>query len=259
MYLTWLDSNSWLIEIAGKRILLDPWLVGALTFGNADWFFKAERLTAREIPENIDLILLSQGLPDHTHLPTLKQLDHQIPVVGSPSAAKLVKDLGYSDVTALGHGEVFSILNLLEIKAVLGSPVGPTTMENGYILRDLTTGTALYYEPHGSHAPSLSEFAPIDVVIAPTVDLKLPLIGTVIKGQQSAVQVAQLLNPQVILPTAAGGDLVYSGFLNNLLKAEGDLDSLRSLFATNKIETQVLEPKPWERFEIISNRTVSMS
>ena len=258
MYLTWLDSNSWLIEIADKRILLDPWLVGALTFGNADWFFKSERLTARETPENIDLILLSQGLPDHAHLPTLQQLDHQIPVVGSPSAAKLVKDLGYSDVTALGHGEIFSIPNLLEIRAVLGSPVGPTTIENGYILRDLSTGTSIYYEPHGSHASSLSEFAPIDVVITPTVDLKLPLIGTVIKGQQGAVQVAQLLNPQVLLPTAAGGDLVYSGFLNNLLKAEGDLDSLRSLFAANNIHTKILEPNPWERIEIVLPHAIAM-
>ena len=32
MYLTWLDSNSWLIEMGGKRVLLDPWLVGSLIF-----------------------------------------------------------------------------------------------------------------------------------------------------------------------------------------------------------------------------------
>jgi len=41
MYLTWLDSNSWLIELAGKRILLDPWLVGDLTFGNLTWLFRS--------------------------------------------------------------------------------------------------------------------------------------------------------------------------------------------------------------------------
>ena len=257
MYLTWLDSNSWLIEMAGKRILLDPWLVGSLTFGNADWFFKAERLTVREMPENIDLILLSQGLPDHAHRPTLQQLDRQIPVVGSPNAAKLVKDLGYGEVTALAHGEIFAIPNLLEIKAVLGSPVGPTTIENGYILRDLTTGESIYYEPHGYHAPNLAEFAPVDVVITPTVDLKLPIVGTVIKGQEGAVKVAQLLNPQVVLPTAAGGDLTYSGFLNNFLKAEGDLDSLRSLFTSHHIAAKVMEPKPWERLEIVLNKAIA--
>lgn len=250
MYLTWLDSNSWLIEIAGKRILLDPWLVGSMMFGNAAWFFKSDRLTPREIPSNIDLILLSQGLEDHAHPATLKQLNRQIPIVGSPSAAKLAKQLGYTKVTALTHGEVFSIPHLLEIKAVLGSPVGPTTIENGYILRDLSEGTSLYYEPHGYHTQSIQEFAPIDVVITPTIDLKLPLVGTVIKGQQGTVQIAQWLKPQVLLPTAAGGDLSYSGFLLKFLKAEGSIESLRSLFTAKNIPTQIIEPKPWERFEI---------
>ena len=250
MHLTWLDSNSWLIEIAGKRILLDPWLVGALMFGKADWFFKSERKTLREIPQNIDLILLSQGLEDHAHPATLKQLDHQIPVVGSPSAAKLVKEIGYSQVTSLAHGEIFTIPDVLEIRAVVGSPTGPTTLENGYILKDLVEGTSIYYEPHGYHASTLQEFAPVDVVITPTIDLKLPLIGTVIKGQKGAVQVAKWLKPQVILPTAAGGDLTYSGFLLNLLKAEGTVDSLRSLLVENDITTEVIEPQPWERFEV---------
>jgi L-ascorbate metabolism protein UlaG (beta-lactamase superfamily) len=250
MYLTWLDSNSWLIEIAGKHILLDPWLVGSMMFGNAEWFFKSDRLTPRQIPQNIDLILLSQGLEDHAHPATLKQLDRQIPVVGSPSAAKLVRELGYTQVTALAHGEIFSIPHLLEIKAVVGSPTGPTTIENGYILRDLSEGTSLYYEPHGYHTQSLQDFAPVDVVITPTIDLKLPLVGTVIKGQQSAVQIAQWLKPQVLLPTAAGGDLSYSGFLLKFLKAEGSIESLRSLFAAKDITTQIIEPKPWERFEV---------
>ena len=250
MYLTWLDSNSWLIEIAEQRILLDPWLVGSLMFGKAAWFFKSERLISREIPQNIDLILLSQGLADHAHPPTLKQLDHKIPVVGSPSAAKLVKKLGYTKVTSLAHGEVFSIPNLLEIRAVLGSPTGPTTIENGYILKDLVKGTSIYYEPHGYHAAAIQEFAPVDVVITPTIDLKLPIVGKVINGQQGALQLVQWLKPQVILPTAAGGELAYSGLLQNILKTEGTVDSLRSLFTANNISTQIIEPKPWERFEV---------
>jgi L-ascorbate metabolism protein UlaG (beta-lactamase superfamily) len=250
MYLTWLDSNSWLIEVAGKRILLDPWLVGSLMFGNAAWLFKSDRLTPREIPSNIDLILLSQGLEDHAHPATLKQLDRQIPVVASPSAAKLVNQLGYAQVTALNHGAVFTIANVLSIRAVTGSPTGPTTIENGYIIQDLQTGASLYYEPHGYHGKDLQKFAPVDVVITPTIDLKLPLVGTVIKGQQGAVQVAQWLQPKFIIPTAAGGDISFSGLLLKFLRAEGSVDSLRSLFAAHQITTEIIEPQPWERFEV---------
>ena len=208
------------------------------------------RIAAQFLFQNIDLILLSQGLADHAHPATLKQLDRQIPVVGSPRAANLVTELGYAKVTALAHGEVFTIPHLLEIRAVLGSPTGPTTLENGYILKDLIDGTSIYYEPHGYHSQSIQEFAPVDVVITPTIDLKLPLVGTVIKGQQGAVQIAKWLKPQIILPTAAGGDLSYSGFLLKFLKAEGSIESLRSLFTTNSINTQIIEPKPWERFEM---------
>ena len=101
MFLTWFDSNSWLLEIGGKRILIDPWLVGSLIFSNLDWLFKGSRSQNRPIPDNIDLILLSQGLEDHAHPPTLQVLDHSIKVVASPNAAKVIQQLGYTQVTVL--------------------------------------------------------------------------------------------------------------------------------------------------------------
>ncbi len=162
-------------------------------------------------------------------------------------------------MTALKHGELFSIPNLLTIRALTGSPTGPTTVENGYIIQDLTSDRSIYYEPHGYHDKALKDFAPIDVVITPTIDLKLPLIGTVIKGQQGAVQVAQALRPQVIIPTAAGGDITFSGLLLKFLQAEGSADDLRSLFAANNIITKVLEPKPWERFEVPLQQLLNLS
>jgi L-ascorbate metabolism protein UlaG (beta-lactamase superfamily) len=250
MYLTWLDSNSWLIEMGGKRILLDPWLVGSLSFGNLTWLFEGKKNTDRPIPENIDLILLSQGLADHAHPPTLEKLDRAIPVVGSPGAAKVVEKMGYTQVTALAHGETFTLTNQVQIRAFPGSPVGPTLVENGYLLTDLEQNTKLYYEPHGYHSPTLKNVAPVDVVITPIIDLKLPLLGSVIKGSASAVQAAEWLRPQVILPTAAGGDITFEGLLLSVLKAEGGADEVRSLLAQKQLSTQVLEPEAWQRFEV---------
>lgn len=250
MYLTWLDSNSWLIEMGGKRILLDPWLVGSLSFGNMAWLFEGKKNTDRPIPENIDLILLSQGLPDHAHPPTLEKLDRAIPVVGSPSAAKVVEKMGYTDVTALPHSETFTLADQVQIRAFPGSPVGPMLVENGYLLTDLGQNTKLYYEPHGYHSPTLKDVAPVDVVITPIIDLKIPLLGSVIKGRVSAVQAAEWLRPQIILPTAAGGDITFEGLLLSVLKAEGGADELRSLLAQKQLSTQVLEPEAWQRFEV---------
>jgi L-ascorbate metabolism protein UlaG (beta-lactamase superfamily) len=245
MYLTWLDNNSWLIEMGNRRILLDPWLVGSLIFGNLPWLFKGEHAEARSIPAQIDLILLSQGLEDHAHPETLKQLDRNIPVVASPNAAKVVQELGYTQVTALAHGEETHIAGELTIRAVPGSPIGPFLVENGYLLTDTLTGTKLYYEPHGYHAPILKQFAPVDVVIAPVVDLEIPLLGSIIRGQKTALEVAQWLQPQVFISTAAGGAVRFSGMLTAVLRAQGAPEQLRLPGSTT-----LITPQPGERFHL---------
>ena len=222
MNLTWLDSNSWLIEIGQQRILIDPWLIGTLTFNNLDWLFKGYRSQDRSIPDNINLILLSQGLEDHAHPPTLKQLDKNIPVVASPNAAKVVEKLGYQQIISLQHGQTFILNQQIEIKAVLGSPIGPTLLENGYLLKNLADNSTLYYEPHGYHSPQLQEIAPIDVVITPIIDLSVPLLGPIIKGMNSALELAKSVKPQFILPTAAGGDIFFEGLLVKFLQARGN-------------------------------------
>ncbi len=252
MYLTYLDSNSWLVEIDQKRILLDPWLVGPLVFGGLNWLFKGERRTPRAIPENLDLILLSQGLSDHAHPPTLEKLDRAIPVVGSVEAAKVAKSLGYTQVTALAHGETFTLDDTVKIEAVPGSPIGPLLVENGYILRSLSENESIYYEPHGYHSPSLKEAGSIDVLMVPVVNLKVPLLGPIIQGWDSAVEVAQWLEPQVILPTAAGGDVEFEGVLAKVLQQQGSAQELREKLAATHLKTQVVEPTPGERFEPIA-------
>jgi L-ascorbate metabolism protein UlaG (beta-lactamase superfamily) len=250
MHLTWLDSNTWLMEIGKQQILIDPWLVDTLTFGNLDWLFKGSRTQNHPIPENIDLILLSQGLEDHTHPPTLKQLNRNIPVVGSANATKVVQELGYTTVTTLAHGETFTLNQSVEIKATKGSSLGPNLVENGYLIKDLESSLNLYYEPHGFHDPSLKLAAPVDVIITPIMNLALPLIGSIIKGKDTALEVAKWLQPQVMLPTATPGDVVYEGLLVNWLRAGGSIEDFRSQLAQNQLSTQVIEPKPREQFEL---------
>lgn len=253
MNLTYLDSNSWLIEIDSKRILLDPWLVGELTFGNLPWLFRGKKNNSRPIPENIDLILLSQGLEDHAHPPTLRELDHNIPVVASPNGAKVVQALGYASVTALGHQESFKLGNQVEIQAVPGSPIGPTLVENGYIIKGLESGKNIYYEPHGYHSDSIGAIAqvsPIDVIITPLINLKLPLLGAVIKGQESALQICKQLKPQVILSTAAGGDIDFQGLLMSVLKADGTVEDFNQLLEQNNLSTKAVDSRSGETIEL---------
>ena len=249
MNLTYFDSNSWLIEIDQMRILLDPWLVGKLTFSNQKWLFEGSKKNIQSIPENIDLILLSQGLEDHAHPPTLEKLDRQIPVIASPNAAKVVRELGYETVNVLEHNQRHQIKQV-EIKAVPGSPIGPTLVENGYIITGLESGKSIYYEPHGYHSKSLQESAPIDVIITPIINLKLPLLGAVIKGKEAALQVCKQLKPQVILSTAAGGDVDFKGIVTSILSAEGTVEEFNQLLQQNNLSTKAIDPQSGEKIEL---------
>lgn len=242
MHYTYYGANSWLLELGGCRILVDPWLVGSLIFANSPWLFKGDRAQPLEsLPENIDLILLSQGLEDHAHRPTLEQLDRTIPVVASPSATKIVKSLGYETVTSLAPGEETKIGDRLHIKALSGAPIG-LQVENGYLLSDTQTPCQVYYEPHGFPPATLDEIESADVVISPVVNLALPLAGPIIKGHETALTLAQHLKPHLFLPTAAGGDVAYSGILDKLLSQDGSVDSFRSTLSEQKLTTQVVEP-----------------
>ncbi|NJN22850.1 MAG: MBL fold metallo-hydrolase [Leptolyngbya sp. RL_3_1] len=259
MQVTWLDSNSWLWELADQRVLVDPWLVGPLTFGNAAWLFRGEHPQPRAIPEGISLILLSQGLPDHAHPPTLKALDKSIPVIGSPSAAQVATDLGFTQVTALDHGESHHHGGVT-IQAVPGAPVGPTTLENGYVLTDQSSGLNLFYEPHGFHQDTLKALAPVDVVITPMLDLSLPLVGPIIRGGKSAQELANWLQPQVMLPTANAGEAEYHGLLVSLLKAQGGVEAVRAALAASGQTAQVMDPQVGDRLQLpLTPRTAALS
>jgi len=250
MHLTWLDSNSWLIEVGETRILLDPWLQGDLVFGGAGWLFRGSRPKPLATPDAIDVILLSQGLEDHAHPETLKHLDASIPVVSSPNAASVVESFGFTSITALAHGETYCLNDRLEIRALPGSPIGPTLVENAYILKDLETGRSLYYEPHGFHSDSIQAYAPVDVVVTPMINLELPLIGPIIKGRDSALKAAEWLKPQVMLPTAAAGEVQYEGLLLSLLRATGAVDDIRAGLRDRQLSTQIIEPTVGDRIEL---------
>jgi len=248
MQLTYLDSNTWQFNLNGFHVLLDPWLVGSLTFGGQAWFFEGKRPRDRVIPTQIDLILLSQGLPDHAHPPTLKQLDRQIPVVASPSAAKVVEALGYQQVTVLKHGETTSIQGI-QIQAIPGSPIGPTTVENAYLVR--SQAGSFYYEPHGyHHQPSLRQADPVDAVIVPTQSLKLPVVGAFIQGNTAAIEVAAQLKARFIIPTAVGGDVEFSGVLNQFLSLDGSVTEFTEQLNQQCPTTTLITPQPGIPFEI---------
>nr|MDJ0572915.1 MBL fold metallo-hydrolase [Pleurocapsa sp. MO_192.B19] len=95
----------------------------------------------------------------------------------------------------------------------------------------------------------LKETVPIDVIITPIIDLKLPLVGAILRGQEVALEVCKWLNPQVILSTAAG-DIDFQGLLSSILKADGTVEEFNQLLQENNLSTKAIDPQSGETIEL---------
>ena len=234
---TYYGANGWLIELDKIRILIDPWLQGDLTFPPGDWLIKGKLAKEIEVPSNIDFLLLTQGQPDHAHPPTLKKIDKRIPVIASEAACKVVSLIGFTKINMLKPGESFKNNNL-NIQATSGASV--PNIENGYIIDSRLS--SIYIEPHGFLDKKIKP-RNIDLLITPVIDFSLPFAGKFINGKTVLPQLLKLFNPTTILASTTGGDINFTGLINNLIKVDGSVEDI-SLFKdtnTNLINPEVLK------------------
>jgi hypothetical protein len=212
---TYLGSNGWLIKFKETNLIIDPWLKGDLIFPPGEWFFKGSLEEEILIDKQIDIILLTQGLPDHCHVPTLEMFRRDIPVICPESAVKTLEKIGFGSIKMLKPTEKTNILNLV-FEATAGAPV--PQIENGYIVKD-EQDNGFYIEPHGYLDEKLNN-QNLDAVITPTKNLELPLVGSFVKGADVIPKLIKKFNPKFILSSTVGGDAKYSGFLNNFISVQ---------------------------------------
>lgn len=236
---TYFGANGWLLELDQMRVLVDPWLKGPLSFPPGPWLLKGELSEELDAPEDLDLLLLTQGLADHAHPETLKMLPRTLPVVGSTAAIQVVKSLGFTTMTALKPGEATTVQQLT-IQATAGAMV--PAVENGYLLNH--PGGSLYLEPHGFLDPSLPP-QQLDAVITPMVDLGLPLTGPFVKGCSVVEKLVERFQPTTVLASTSGGDVRFKGILSGMLQMKG---SVRSTAAGLPDGTRWIDSVAGERY-----------
>ena len=236
---TYYGANGWLLEFEKIRILIDPWLNGDLTFLPGDWLIKGELDYTISPPSDIDYLLLTQGQPDHTHPPTLANINKNIPVLASEAASKVVNRIGFNTVNTLKPGETFRYRNL-KIQATSGAPV--PNIENGYIIEnDLDS---VYIEPHGFLDKQIKP-RKIDIIITPVIDFSLPFTGKFIKGKTVLPELIKLFNPSTVLASTTGGEITFTGLLNNFIKVDGSLEDVKS-YKYNNIN--IINPTPLKEY-----------
>ena len=236
---TYYGANGWFIEFDNTRILIDPWLTGELTFPPGDWLIKGELNNELDIPNDINLILLTQGQPDHAHPPTLSKIKKNIPVLASETASNVAKRLGFNKVKTIKPGEKFKHNNI-NIQATSGASV--PNLENGYIIDDSLN--SIYIEPHGFLDKNIKP-RHIDIVITPVIDFSLPLVGKFIKGKTVLPELLKLFNPSTVFSSTTGGDIRFTGILNKLINVDGSINDT-SLF--NKSSINYINPIPLKKY-----------
>ncbi|KAL3510853.1 hypothetical protein ACH5RR_030254 [Cinchona calisaya] len=264
--LTYLEGNSWLWEVGGVKILVDPILVGNLDFG-IPWLYDAAKkflknFQLENLPE-IDCLLITQSLDDHCHLRTLKPLSQKLPslrVIATPNGKPLLDPL-FSNVTYLEPGEGSEIQmrngSPVKIRATAGPVLGPPWQrpENGYLVTTPQRELTLYYEPHCVYNKNFLEKEQADIVITPVIKQLLPNF-TLVSGQEDAVQLAKLLNARFIVPMK-NGDLDAKGFLASIIQAEGTIESFKEILMKELPDAKVLEPTPGEPLDIPNPKNIS--
>ncbi|KAF6137254.1 hypothetical protein GIB67_036291 [Kingdonia uniflora] len=258
--LTYLEGNSWLWDVGGLNILVDPILVGSLDFG-IPWLYDAVKRylktfeQLKDLPA-IDCLLITQSLDDHCHLKTLRPLSQMFPdvrVIATPNAEALLDPL-FGNVTYLEPGEESQFKgrngSKVRVKATAGPVLGPPWQrpENGYLVTSQRDQLTLYYEPHCVYNAEFLLKERADIVITPVIKQLLPLL-TLVSGQEDAVQLAKMLQAKFIV-TMRNGDLESKGFLASIIRCEGTMESFKEILAKELPQTQMLEPIPGVPLEI---------
>ena len=239
------EGNSFALHFNNTRtnVLVDPWLVEDLTFGDLVWLYRGKkrslrnRIDVEKVFSEADLVCLTQYLDDHAHMPTLMKMPRHIPILANAEAAEKIKPLGFKDVQVIDHNESRSVAGgRLTITAFAGSLVGPpwSKRQNGYLFQEAHSSdgasASLLYEPHCDFDDASLRKLPTrpDIILSPVTstllgvgDAAYPLV----LGDINLKRLLTLLKPKVLLP-----------LLNAEIDSEGPLSLLMIERGTNKRE-----------------------
>jgi len=187
------DDSSWLWEINGIRMLVDPWF----THSQVDlfpWFSEQFHLNEQPEIEQIprpDFIFISHPFTDHCNKETLLQFSKDIPIVASDNILK--------KINKWGHFQNLVKLNKAPISIDEMKPKSKLDLVHSAFILKSSEGNILY-APHGTNLKGLPE---VNVIITTVSKYKLPfwLGGAVNLGYEKAIANFELCEADWLLCT----------------------------------------------------------
>lgn len=261
---TYLQNNAFALKYADATILVDPWLTGDLVFFTPKFYSASKKIVTdpETDPRRFDLstisaVVLTQGLPDHAHIPTLQIIDRAVPIIATVDAVPIVHGLGFANVSVLEPGAWVAVPQFpnITVTGAKGSVVGPPwALPQLAVLFSFAAAVGdcvfrVYHEPHGNHDDSfLQSWANrLDAVIAPVVSAVIPVFGdyALVNGVDAAIALCKAAKP-VACVTFDNSPGDSSGFLEpfiqsgggfrKFLKAVADEPMLQDLIVIGEVE-----------------------
>ncbi|MEU2348306.1 MBL fold metallo-hydrolase [Modestobacter sp. NPDC049651] len=205
--LSFLGHSTVRVELGGRTVLSDPLLTGGLgplrrvvpTPPAAAW-------------AGVDLVLVSHLHGDHLHLPSLRLLGPDVPVVVPRGAGRWLTGKGLPDVTELAPGETVTVggLTVTGVPAVHSghrwgprSTSGPDARAMGHLLR--AEGCTVYLAGDTDLFPGMAALGDdgIDVAALPVWGWGLSL-GPGHLDPARAAEAVRLLRPRIAVPVHWG-------------------------------------------------------
>jgi L-ascorbate metabolism protein UlaG (beta-lactamase superfamily) len=220
--------GSLIIEMAGSRVVVDPWFhSGLLARQTEPLGFKPDALPP------CSAVVLTHSHRGHFDARALRELAATIPeVVAPPALHDRLVELGFRRVTALAWWE-HAVIGLIDVTAV---PARHAVPENGYVFG--AGGTTAYVAGDTRDFPEL-----VDIATAfPALDVALlPIGGERLLGfrremtPEDAAHAATVLAPRRIVPIGYGarGGFPFFWYASNPLArfqkalAAGGIDASR--------------------------------
>lgn len=200
-------DNSWLIEFAGQRILIDPWLKGVevdyFPWFNTQWH-RTKPLSTADIGK-FDWVLITQKYPDHFHKETLLELEPEKVIVPKSIFKSLSKILPNAQIHDFNRGlsDVFGSginLHFLPTKRKIDPIYDVLVLEDG--------NSSVLLATHGFSEVEewpfyFEKLPPVKLAITPFNHYRLPVFlgGTVSPGIEAVKKMVRVVQPAKVIAT----------------------------------------------------------
>ncbi len=269
MKITYITHACILIEVDGKKIITDPWLVGP-SWGGSLWHFPTHKFTPKNLPTP-DIIFFSHGHDDHFHEPTIKKFPKKwfkAKIVVPKFKEKWWSEgleTKFKNIKYLKHNEIYKLSNNLKLQIFMN--------DRGDIdssLKVMSKDKSCFLQTDNLMTPKearrISKLGKIDIAfVLPYLTgiypayykmsrKKMMELGK--KKKQSSLNycmsIVKNLKPEYVVPYAVDvaslGKNFYANFIHNNNKVD-----LYNFFKKNNIEPETMIMNPGNNIEFLSS------